>query len=164
MGTVGEVSENRGEFAVEWRIKEFFSLPSEIGKFYYSSVFSFAGASWKMMIYPNGRKKCPIDGEGNKNTKGLVGLYLYRTTPGPPILLEYSLGSKILDGKVNPEWHCTYNFNGINGYGFGKFLNRSKLLENESELVPSGVLTVVCKIKYPKTADVSSKCFYHFSK
>lgn len=162
MGTVGELSENPGEFAIEWRIKDFFSPLPEIDTSYFSPVFTFAGASWKFEIFPNGRKECYMSDGKTKNTEGTIALYLHRQSSGPPINLEYSLGLKMLDGNENHKRHLTYNFEKKIGYGFAEFLSISKILEKKSELVPSDALTVVCKMKYPKTADISSKCFYRY--
>lgn len=159
METVGKLS----EFAsVEWRIKEFFSLPAEVDRVYKGPVFSFAGAFWHLRIYPNGRKKDIAKDGAAINSEGFIGLYLFRTSSGPPINLDFYLGLKTLDEKINPVRNFTFNFEMIQGFGNFKFINRSTLLKRMSELVPSGVLTVVCKIKYPKAADISSKWFYRY--
>lgn len=160
MEIIGELS----EFSVEWTIKEFFSLPAEKDRFYESPVFSFADTFWRLRIYPNGRKK-DIAKDGTViNSEGFIGLYLFRASSGPPINLHFSLGLKTLDEKVSPMRNFSYNFEMTQGFGNFKILNRSTLLKIKSRLVPSGVLTVVCKMKYPKTSDLSSKSFYWYLK
>lgn len=157
MTTVGELNEIPGEFTVEWRIKEFFSLSPEPDKFYDSLEFSFADARWNLRIYPDGRTKSIAENGKVVNSEGCINLYLRRESTGPPITLTYSLGLKTVDDNVNPERHFTYNFKEIEGWGRHGLITRSKLLERKSELIYSGVLTVVCKIKYSKT--YSSKYF-----
>lgn len=160
MGTIGKLSEITGEFVVEWRIEEFLSLPAEVDICYEGPLFSFASVPWHLRIYPNGRtKNLTVDGK-IVNSEGLIGLYLRRATIGPFINLEYSLGLKTLDGKINPEKQLSYNFEKFPQFGNLRFISRSELFEKKSEFVPSGVLTVVCKIKYPQATEVAGRCFY----
>lgn len=159
---VGEVNEISREIAVEWKIKDFFSLPAEVDTFYEGPVFSFAGASWCLIIRPNGKKETLLYDGRVINSEGSFGLYLRRTFSSPPIHLEYSLGLKTSGGKVNPQRHDSYNFEKARGCGFYELISRSELLEKKSDLVPSGVLTVVCRMWYPETADTSSKIFYSY--
>lgn len=159
MAAVGEQDEISGEFAVEWRIKEFLSLSSEIHQFYDSLEFSFSGACWCLRIYANGRTDSLAENGSVVNSKGCVNLYLRRVSYGPPINLDYSLGLKTNDEKVNPERHFTYTFEETEGWGRHGLIRRSKLLERKSELISSGVLTVVCKIKYSKSTNISSKYY-----
>lgn len=97
---VGEVSEISGEITVEWKINEFFSLPAKVDAFYNGPVFSFAGASWHLRIYPNGEVEATMTDGRITNSEGSIGLFLRRTSAGPPIHLEYSLGFKTMEGKV----------------------------------------------------------------
>lgn len=159
METVGELSE-KSELAVEWRINEFCSLPAEVSKCYDGPVFPFVGASWLLSIYPNGKTNIITKDRKIANSEGFIALYLHRRSSGPPIHLEFSLGFKTLQGKVNSEVHLADTFKKKEGKGFYRFIKRSELLDKKSELLPSGVLTVACKIKYPKAADISSKFFY----
>lgn len=158
METVCELSEN-SELAVEWRINEFCSLPAEVGKYYDSSVFPVVGASWLLSISPNGKTNIITKDRKIANSEEFIAFYLHRISSGPPIHLKFSLGFKTLEGNLNPEIHFADNFEKIEGCGFYGFIKRSELLVKKSELLPSGVLTAVCKIKHPKASDILSKLF-----
>lgn len=154
METIGEVSLT--DIAVEWKIKELFSLSPEVGKSFDSPRFSFAGTSWFLRIYPNGTAG---------RTEGFLNLFLRNAISGPPICLDFDLGLKNNDGKINPEIiHNTYTFGKTDGYGKYEFIHRSQLLEKKSELMPSGILTLVCRIRYPTPPENSSKSFDRYCK
>lgn len=154
MQTIGEISEIPVGFAVEWRIKEFFSLSPEV-RYFDSPTFSFDGTSWVLRIYPNGTLGTP---------DGFIHLFLRRETSGPPISLDFDLGLKNFDGKINPEKHFTRTFVTKQGFGEPQLINRTQLLEEKFELVPSNILSLVCRIRYPTSPDISSKSFDRYCK
>lgn len=141
MATIGKVQGILREFHFEWQIEAFLSLPEEDGKSYTSPSFSFAGESWHLRIYPNG--------ESVNNSVGYIGVYLIRNMSISPITLALFLGIKRVKGKKNPETQIICVFDKENdGYGISKLLKRSTLSEKESEIMPSGILTIVCTADY----------------
>lgn len=146
---MGEVQE---ELNIEWRIENFISLVEEKDKFYTSFSFSFAGHSWCMRIYPNGREE--------QKSVGYIGLYLRRNSFGPGIKMHFSLGLKRFDGEKDPEKHCTHTFQKPDeGYGSIKLLSKSKLLQRKSDLLPADILTVFCSLTNQKSTENESKSF-----
>lgn len=138
---IGEVGE---KLHIEWRIEDFLAL-EENDKVYSSSSFSFAGHSWCLRMYPNGR-------ESDKSV-GYVGIHLRRNSFGAPIKIDYRLGVKTLDedllhGRI---------FGEMKWRGFSKYLLRSELLEKMSDFAPANVLTVVCVLKLQKSTGNESK-------
>lgn len=141
MTTLGIVHDITEEFYFKWEIDDFFSLPEEDGKKYPSPSFSFGGESWHLEIYPHGQSK--------NNSVGYIDVYLSRNLPGPPFSVVCSLGIKICDGKRDVTKQFTYVYQkAIRIRGFRKLFRRSILSKKRSELVPSDVLTIVCKVDY----------------
>lgn len=130
-------------------------MKTKVDECYHSPPFSFDGARWYLEIYPHG--------ETEYGSVGYVGLYLARESDGPSIQLNFSLGLKTSNNETACEQYCTNLFGEeFDIYGCFEFLKRSILVERFSELVPSGHLTCVCRIKHPESPHAESK-FYHGS-
>lgn len=139
---IGEVNEEE-EFFIEWTISDFCSLPAKVDKYYLSPSFSFNGARWRLVMFPNGEKE--------KKSEGYVGLYLYRESPGPPIELNCSIGRKTPKNRMAQKRENTYNFENQIGAGWCDFLQRSILLE-WLKRAPPYPLTWVCRLKHPESS------------
>ena len=161
MATIGELKEIPWEFVIQWKIPLFFSLSSKEDEFFSSSSFPFAGASWCLTIYTNGQTKITLANGGMGSSVGFIDVYLNRKSSGPPISLEYYLGLKTTNGKIYSDRHITYIFKNIERYGYRRFINRSTLLEMDKELLPSGELCVICRMKYSELDKITSKSFYY---
>lgn len=152
MATFGKVHDLTKEFNFEWKIDNFFSLSEESGKPYNSPLFSFAGESWFLSVYPNG--------DPEDNSVGCIGVYLNRDLSGSPIInLTWTFGLKTVDGKKVHEKQCAYAFGEDDmGWGSPVLLKRSTLFGRKSELVPSDILTIVFSVDYcSKSSDDSGK-------
>lgn len=160
MATIGEVNQILWKFVIQWKIKDIFSLSSKEDEFWLSPSFSFANTSWCLRIYPNGQSKAPLNDGQMEDSIGYIGIYLLKISSGPPIHMNYLLGLKTVDKKIEFKFHQTYNFKEMGGFGRHKFISRSKLLEKKSELMPCDVLTLICKVKHPELAAIASKFFY----
>lgn len=162
MAVFGEVNEITGESVFEWKLKDFFSLSADVDDFYCSPSFHFVGASWFLKIFPNGQTKASLDDlylDDNAKTNGYIDLYLFYDSPGFPINLEYSLGIKSLNKEIeeyadNGIFRSMGGHSYVKGHGCTNFIKRSKLLERKAELVPSDILSIVCKLKHPNTFTV----------
>lgn len=148
----GEISINTNDAGVdvEWRIDNFFSLTETDGEWYSSPYFPFDGETWNLWIYPNGWS--------GSESQGHIDLDIVTLLSGPPIRLEFSLSLKTVKGEKDHAEHSTKLFEGLDTHTIRKFLSRSELLRRWSELVPSGVLTVVCTMKKSTSAESASKC------
>lgn len=144
-GNIGKISE---EF--DWQIPRFISLPTKPDECEDSHIFSFAGESWYMCIYPMGITKF--------NKVGHVGLYLKKCRSLKSINLEYTFSLRTLEGEKFQEEHCMDNFtNAAKRHGICSYITRQQLFKNKSELLPDGTLTVVCTMKYSKPMENDGK-------
>ena len=133
MSKIGEMRETASGF--EWEIHQFLSLPKDEGRSYCSPSMLYNGESWCLQIYPNGCYR----------TFDYVNLCLVRLSTGPPVSIELSLSIKTVDGKKDLERHCTAVFDDFHYvHASSRFISRSELGRRETELVPSGILTLIC--------------------
>lgn len=153
MAEIGEVHK-REKGVFEWTVRDFMSLPEQVGDGYFSPFFSFGGAWWCFQMYPNGQRN---------NSDGYICVYLTRISPGPPIELDYSLGLKATDNEIAGEIHGVPKFEKtFDGYGIR--FRRSLLLERQPEIAPSGHLIIVCRMKSdPSTKTTSNFFSYTFN-
>lgn len=150
IGEINEIPTRLYEF--HWEIPDFFSISLGDGDYICSPQFSFACASWCLMIYPNGQSE--------HNSIGYIGLYIWRKSSGPPIQLKYSLGLKTVEWKNENEKHRVRVFENTSAaYGVHKFLSRAELMKRKSQLMSDDVLTVFCNLKHPQTTKSTSKVF-----
>lgn len=91
MAEIGDLCETPGEITMEWKIKEFSSLNQEVDERYESPKFYFSGASWKILICPNG--------ESHYKSNDWLSLYVKRMSNGSPLTLDISLGLKKNNGQ-----------------------------------------------------------------
>ena len=149
MATIGRVNKIPiSGYDIEWQISDFFSLSViDNNESYSSPLFSFAGATWLLKMYPN----------GTRMGDACIIVFLKRKSSGPPIRLEFSLGLKTSTGR-DPIEHYTYLFEEADeGYGFARCPSQSEILERESELMPSGILTIFCSLSCKELIDDTSK-------
>ena len=141
----------KGLCEINWRVPNFFSLPTKDGLWYYSPGFSFAGESWNLMIYPNGRS--------DHASTGYIGVYIWRQSFGRGIHLEFSFGLKTLEGVKKEEQYRLAVFETTKSTGIHKFVQRSKLLGKKSELVPDDHLTIFCTLREVKSTEYFGKYY-----
>ena len=152
MEATGELCETEADVNFEWKIKDFHSLSTETGTHYDSPLFYCSGIAWEIWIYPNSDE---IEADG------WIGLYLVRSSTGYPETLDFSMCFKSNNGKKDPSLSSTSTFDRkFRGWGSVKFISRSKLLERKSDLMPSGILTVICTIKCKEGYNVKSKYIF----
>ena len=135
----------------EWKIDNFFHF-SENGNVYsYSSpFFSHYGESWYLAIDPNGM--CYND------SLGYVNLHLVNESLNSPITVDFTLALKTSNGERYLEKGFTKTFKkGKAQHHAIQFISRSDLEGKKTDLVPSGVLTVVCTFKTSKSDGNASK-------
>lgn len=153
------MSENIGEISlsssgvdviIEWRIPGFFSLLTDDGEYYTSPDFSLNGHTWYLGIYPNGRS--------GLGTSGYVDLHIYKYSSLHPIKQAFSLSLKSAKEEKKYEEHGTEDYTEWFKYHeFYRFIKRSELTQRRSELMPDGVLTIVCTLKNATYAGSNTK-------
>lgn len=152
MAPIGKVNLSGNGVDVEWRIEDFFSFTDTLNG-YFSPDFSLGGQEWGIRIYPNG------GWSGGKPT-GYTDLIFIRRFTGRAIMQHISLSIKTVTGEKDHE-HFEKLFEGWGTRGLGqkflRFVSRSELLSRRSELVPNGVLTIVCSMKQTESAGSASK-------
>lgn len=140
--TIGAVStrECGGDLVVEWSIADFCTRRTDDGAFYWSPLFYFGREQWQLRIFPNGRSA--------RDSSGHVGLDLVKCSPIPSDGQSFSLSLKIAEGKRHNEVHLTRDFDNKNWlHEIHRFMPRSELLRRKSEILPDGVLTVLCTLR-----------------
>lgn len=123
------------DLVVEWAIGDFFHLKDWDGTSFLSPEFSFGGKRWCLGIYPNGWS--------GYHSSGHVDLWLNHCSMFG-IRQTISLSLKTAEGDLYNEEHYTRDFDYIGINTFYRFIPRAELIAKKSELVPNGVLTVVC--------------------
>lgn len=155
VGDIGEISicQSGEDVIAEWRIANFFSLSERDSAWYCSPAFSFGGETWYLEMLPNGWSNC--------DSSGHVDLHLWNDSSDQLIRQEFSLSLKAVKGEKYNEEHCTKDFDDYDySHELNLFVPRSELSRRQSELVPDGVLTVVCTMKNTTSAGSDSKPSY----
>lgn len=148
MEEIGEISTIRSgaDAIIEWRIPDFFLLPKDDGPGFPN--FSFGSEEWFLMVYPNGSSAF-------KSSEHVI-LVLWKDSSSPCIRQAFSLSLKNLKGVKEFEEHFTEEFDEVD-YAFNQFILRSELWRKKANLVPEGVLTVVCTMINKTSAGSASK-------
>lgn len=150
---IGEIStsSNGAGLDIEWKIGGFFYLSTTGDAYYCSPVFSFDGQAWYLGIYPNG--------DSSRDSTGHINVYLIKYLTIASTRQAFSLSLKTAKGEKYREKHSTKVFERAGDFHeFHRFLPRSELTRRSSELVPQGVLTVVCTMK--SIVGIASKSLY----
>lgn len=132
---IGEISEVNGKVALEWDIANFFSYTEEVE--YISPDFHTLNLTWRIKIWPNGRI--------SNNSVGHVSLYLHRVDHGASKSVDFSMGIKSKNQRIVNMCKTTWQSDD-GGWGWPKFIEKSKLQQEKENLVPWGILTVVCSL------------------
>lgn len=154
IGEVGTISAKGAkglDLFFEWNIENFLSLSVEDGSYYTSPEFELDGLSYRLVIYPNGWF--------GSDSVEYIDFFLFKESCGPPISVDFCIALKTLSAEKDSERHCTEVFEGVDFYGFPRSISRSDLLRRESELMPSGIMTVICIMKSTTSAGSASKSY-----
>lgn len=131
LGVIGKV----GELKFEWEIANFFSLSATKTSYYNSPSFIFQKNSLHLQIFP----------AGNINAKtGFLSVFLANES-NDPLHVNNTLRIKKADGTMIGGGSA--NVCVKSSMGYRNFYERSCLQQNESEMMPSGTLTIVCVLK-----------------
>lgn len=130
---IGKISKISGKVSLEWEISNFFSYTEDNSK-YVSPDFHALNLTWRFAVYPNGRN---VD----KST-GHVSLYLNRIDNGALKFVDFSFGIKTRKQLIVNKLETAWKTNNL-GWGFSRFIQKSKLQQEKENLVPSGTLTVI---------------------
>lgn len=132
LGLTGKISASK---QYEWKIGNFFSLCATRRFYYESPSFTLGNTSWHLRIYPAGDSMAKPENlsvflvnESNISRHVTFAFYIKKAD-----------GTLIKCGRANVHI--------IDSIGYGNFYERSVLQKNESELVPSGNLTILCNLK-----------------
>lgn len=120
---------------VEWEVADFSTSDVEVDTCYDGPEFFFSESIWYLTLRPNGEKKC--------DSEGWVGLYVRKKKMGPQRHMKCRLAIMSNEGKMEQssmEIFCGKE----NGWGYAKFIEKSKLAARRSDFVKSGVLTFKC--------------------
>lgn len=154
MPETGIISECKsGVVVFEWMINDFFTLSEIDGAEYWSPYFYFGNVKWYLRIYPNGWR--------GRDSLGHVDLHLCKDYFSRSIKQSFSLSIKTACGEKYKKQYSMKDFrNGYDCYQFIRFIPRWELTNRKPELVPEGVLTVVCTMKISTSAGTDSKSVY----
>lgn len=115
----------------EWEIPNFSCSSESRISFYHSPSFYFAATSWHVVLRPGIR---------------YLSVYLYNETRRP-IQVSCAFSIKDINGKLIGEQTHARFYTRMPLSGFLSFFSMSSLKERESYLIPSGNLTIVCKLE-----------------
>lgn len=140
---------------IEWRIPDFFTVANE-GKYLYfaSPAFSVRGVLWHLRLWPKWNLSAEFmdlylahEAYDINRSDGNLAPGAYRE-----YIVEYYFGLKKCDENeerfvsgIITKSKCKSSI--------GKFIKKTQLLEQMSELVPGNILTIVCTMKW--VAEVS---------
>lgn len=148
----GEISTSQNGEEVEWRIFDFFGLSENHRLGYSSPDFHVGGDRWNLVIFQNGQSE--------HDTYGHVDLELCKKSAASYVIQKFSLSLKTVKGEKENEKECSEMFYSWDYHSILRFISRSELSRRRFELVPDGVLTVICTMKNWAYAESSSKSFY----
>lgn len=133
VGVTGKI----GESKFEWEIANFFALPATRLSYYNSPSFIFQKTSLHLKMYPAGA----IDSK-----TGFLSVYLANES-NDPLHVNTTLCIKKADGTMVGGGSDDVCIKSAVAVGCRNFYEKSCLQQNESEMVPSGTLTIVCILK-----------------
>lgn len=138
IGRTGELCESK---LIEWNIIDFYSLSETKETSYESPSFTFYNATWHLRIYPGGARNAE---------RGFLSLYLEKETRCPsPGNLSVTFCIRKTDGTVIKPIHGDLSMATRSlGLACNNFFDKSVLKRSESELLPSGVLTIHCTLNH----------------
>lgn len=154
MSKIGAVSTSSNGVDVDfkWRMDTMF-FKEEDGVSYSSPKFFFGGHEWELWIFPHGYSGCC--------TSGHVDLSLMKSYNSPDIVLDFSLSLENVNREKDHKQTVSEMFSQSNFvYKCYRFIPLLELLWRQSELVPKGVLTIVCTMKNVLLFEIASKSLY----
>ena len=131
---ISHVYKKHEQTEVEWKIRDFFSTAEDENFGYHQTEsFSFAGVLWHLKLWP--------EFQGMFDEMRLL-LERENLVECP---IAYYLSLKRVDGNL--EQISSGVLENDRGKTFYYPIKRSELIRRKEELVPSGVLTVMCSLK-----------------
>lgn len=159
MPEIGKISKPvSGADVVEWKIDGFFSLSEGDAALYFSPPFLFGGKRWLLEVYTRGRPP-----RNRSDSSGYVDLVVVKCGSNTSCKHTFSVSLKTVTGRKYNEEHCTKIFQGYDFHYFNRFISRLELSTNRHELVPNGVLTVLCTLKSTIRVSKSKSLFNKLS-
>lgn len=142
-GHQDELSEIQAENSFEWKIANFLSLSSDVGKYYQSPTLSFAKSSWNLQVYPRGNNV-------QNETVNWISVYLRgQDLTDVPFSISCSLGIMKADGYVQKVVDKKMNFDSEKPVvGEPRFCQRDELVRRKAELLPNDDFTITCTMKH----------------
>lgn len=148
----GELLDESFEFKeITWKVSNALSLPDSVDYKVQSKNFSFAGATWRLLMYPYGQTKYKTAGYIDLNIERL-----YSRFPEQTVFYKYSF--KTVDGKESDSFSGTIKCNRtVSSISVVGFLIKSKFIDKKDIIVKDGVLTILCEMRVKKIALIN-KC------
>lgn len=138
LGNVDEISEG-----FLWRIGDICTLIKD--HVYCSPKFSFADNNWHLFVVRGNKSRC-------------INVELRRISMGSPLIVDYTISFKTLDGKKDKE-HCRCDVKEVSlKPGLYRILSIQESFVIEREPVSSNVFAVLCVLKLPTSVHDKSKC------
>lgn len=100
------------------------------------------------------------NGWSESGSSGHVDLDLWINFCSSSIRQAFSLSLKTVKGEKENEKYSTKLFDGWDHQEFRRFIPRSELSRRRYELLPDGVLTVVCTMETTTSTGSASKSLY----
>lgn len=126
---------------VAWKVPNVLSLPNLVDYNICSSTFPFAGATWRLAMYPFG--------ESEQESEGFIDLKIIRWDSRiPEHHVFYKFCFKTRQGKEFESYSSSHNFNSdFPEMGVKKYIEKSIFLQKKNIIAPNGVLTIVCELR-----------------
>lgn len=156
---IGEVAEICGSVLFHWKIREFSSLPEEVGNSIRSPTFCFSGASWYIEMYPNGRHSQDASSIKERSAdESQICLFLMRGDHGPALAVQFIIKLENVDTERILSFAITETFV-LKDSGWGRLLAvaRTVIEERNSGFAPEDTVTVTMKLIHGTLQKVQSK-------
>lgn len=134
LGVTGKLGESK--FEIGWEITDVYALSAPKGSYYTSPSFVFANTPLHLCLYPTGTATA---------TPGFLSAFLVNESKAPFIHVNMALRIKKADGTMIGGGTSDVNIH--TDWGFHDFYEKYSLEQNRFEVMPSGILTLVCILK-----------------
>lgn len=143
----GELLDESFEFKeITWKVFNALSLPDSVDYKVQSKKFSFAGATWRLVMYPYGQTKY--------KTEGYIDLTIERLySRFPEHSVFFKLCFKTVDEKELDSYSNIAKFQtNFCAGGVIRYLIKSKFVDKKDNIIQNGALTILCQMRAKKIA------------